>query len=209
MLSRLLTFPPQSIFAQIRNVKASIHNEDASSKSHRTIFHELFNHPTLPANEKTDVRLADEAANFVSAGTETTGHALGVITYYLCMNSDIHQRLRHELQAASLSDPPRIEELERLPYLYAVINEGLRFSYGVGTRLARIAPDRVLKYADWDIPSGTPVSMTNLHIAQNADIFPDPGKFDPERWIDPVKRRGLERYYQPFSRGTRNCLGIK
>ena len=125
------------------------------------------------------------------------------------MKRDIHQRLRYELRAANLSAPPKVEELERLPYLNAVISEGLRFGYGVSTRLARIAPDRVLKYADWEIPPGTPVGMTSVLIAQNADIFPNPSKFDPERWVDPAERRRLERYYQPFSRGTRSCLGIK
>ena len=147
--------------------------------------------------------------NFVSAGTETVGNTLRVLTYHLYTNPKILQTLREELRAARLSDPPMLEQLERLPYLHAVITEGLRHSYGVSTRLARIAPDRVLKYADWDIPPGTPVGMTNFLIFRNEDIFPNPRQFVPERWIDPTERRRLEKYFQPFSRGTRNCLGLK
>ena len=151
----------------------------------------------------------DEAQSFVAAGTETVGRTLSVLTYHLCMNPDILQRLRKELRAAELSDPPALDQLEKIPYLHAVISEGLRHSYGASTRAARVAPDRVTKYADWEIPAGTPVGMTNVLIARNEDIFPKARDFDPQRWVDPADRWRLEKYYQPFSRGTRHCLGIK
>lgn len=87
--------------------------------------------------------------------------------------------------------------------------EGLRLSNGVSTRLARVAPDRSIYFRDWEIPKGTPVGMTSTLIHQNPDIFQQPLEFIPERWLDPQERQRLERYLVPFSKGTRQCAGIK
>ena len=180
-------------------------------KGHRTMFYELITTDILPASEKTEARIRDEVQTTVAAGTETVAHTLRVVTYHLCTNPHILNRLREEL--STLPEYPRGRmkwfDLEKLPFLTAVAMEGLRLSYGVATRLARIAPDRVLEYGNWKIPPGTPVSMTNLLIFQNEDLFPNAMAFVPERWMDPAERRRLDKYFQPFSRGTRNCLGLK
>jgi cytochrome P450 len=57
---------------------------------------------------------------------------------------------------------------------------------------------------EWVIEPSTPTSMTALDNNMNADIFPDPYKFDPERFIENPR---LEKYVLTFSRGTRICLG--
>ena len=180
-------------------------------KGHKTMFHELITTDVLPASEKTEARIRDEVQTTVAAGTETVAHVMRVITYHLCTSPHMLDRLRKEL--STLPDYPtgRLKwfDLEKLPYLTALIMEGLRLSYGVATRLARIAPDRVLEYGDWKIPPGTPVSMTNLLIFQNEDIFPSALSFVPDRWMEPAERKRLDKYFQPFSKGTRNCLGIK
>jgi cytochrome P450 len=99
--------------------------------------------------------------------------------------------------------------LEKLTYLTAVILEGLRLGYGTSTRLQRVAPDRVIKYEDWEIPPGTPVSMTSVLMHHNEDKFPNSHNFDPERWMDPKERQRLDKYMVAFTKGTRQCLGIK
>lgn len=149
--------------------------------------------------------------SIVAAGTETTAHTLRVITYHLCRNPDMLQKLCAELKTVDLSSQNghKLPQLERLPYLFAVINEGLRLSYGVVSRLARIAPDRFIEYREWKIPPGTPVGMSSGLIHLDPNAFPQPHAFDPERWMDPADRRRLEKYLVPFSKGTRGCLGLK
>ena len=49
---------------------------------------------------------------------------------------------------------PKWSQLESLPYLTALITEGLRWGYGVTERLQRISPDVALKYGDYTIPKG-------------------------------------------------------
>lgn len=58
--------------------------------------------------------------------------------------------------------PASLQQLEKLPYLTAVLMESLRLSNGVSTRLARVAPDRSLYYHDWEIPKGTPVGVSTF-----------------------------------------------
>ena len=85
---------------------------------------------------------------------------LSVMTYHLLADPALLDRLRAELVDA-MPDPhtqPRMEKLEALPYLTACIQEGLRLSYGVSGRLARISPDKPMVFndgaRDWYIPPG-------------------------------------------------------
>ena len=101
--------------------------------------------------------------------------------------------------------------LENCPYFTGIIQEAIRLSYGVASRLQRISPDKTLFFydqysqKDWIIPPGTPVSMTSVLIHQDPLIFPDPYTFRPERWIENPK---LDRFLVSFSKGSRQCLGI-
>jgi cytochrome P450 len=125
-----------------------------STKRVPTIFHDILT-SSLPAREKTLDRLWQEGQTFVAAGTETTAWALTVITFYLLQDPAALSRLQKELVAAKANSST---ELEKLPYLSAVIQEGLRLSYGVCSRLPRIAPDATLVFVDgesgkaWQIP---------------------------------------------------------
>ena len=114
-------------------------------------------------------------------------------------------RLRAELR--TLPDSATWSQSEQLPYLSGVIAEGNRLSFGVTARACRIAPDEALQYGKYTIPAGTPVSMTTLSVHTDESIFPDPWKFDPERWIGP---EGAERrkYQMAFNKGGRICIGM-
>ena len=124
-------------------------------------------------------------------------------------NPDIHSKLFRELEATmpNAGDEVPLHKLEQLPYLTAVINEGLRLGNGVTHRLLRVFPDKTLYYNGTAIAPGTIVSMTSMLIHHNPDIFPDPMVFRPERWMSEDKSR-LLHYLTPFSRGTRACLGL-
>ena len=108
-------------------------------------------------------------------------------------------------------DPDRkacLADFEHMPYLTSVMLEGLRLSYGVSTRLQRIAPDRRLQFNEWSIPAGTPVGMTSVFMHHNERIFPDSYTFLPERWMDSEQRKMLETYLVSFTKGSRQCVGM-
>ncbi|RHZ67349.1 cytochrome P450 [Aspergillus thermomutatus] len=180
-------------------------------ESPRTIFDRLTD-PSIPPEERTLARVQDEAFIILGAGTETTGRTLAIATFYMSNEPRIWKKLQDELRSNVLPTPSSTTtwaELEKLPYLNAVINESLRLSYGLVMRLPRIAPTETLKYKDYAIPPGTPVSMSAYFVHRDPSIFPDPQIFRPERWMEAADQPDrLTKYLVAFNRGTRICLGM-
>lgn len=181
-----------------------------------SIIHDIFQSDNLPPAEKEFNRVSDEVDTITGAGLETVAQTLRFTVYYLYSNPTILQRLRTELRDMFNNVGPEgqnesnLAQLERLPYLTAVIMEGLRLSPGLATRLARIAPDRDLVYDNkWVIPAGTPVSMTTLLMHWDESVYLDARKFEPERWMHKERMSKAEKTFAPFSRGTRICLGLQ
>jgi cytochrome P450 len=177
-----------------------------------TLIHTILR-SNLPPEEKTFGRLSDELSTVLGAALETTAQTLRVALYYVYSNRSILDHLRAELatatQDSSMSQAISLKTLEQLPYLTAVLTESLRLSPGAATRLARIAPDRPLIYDKWTIPAGTPIGMTTLLLHTDEHVYPDAQGFHPERWMDAHKRKKADGVFAPFSRGTRNCIGMQ
>jgi cytochrome P450 len=193
---------------QIKEMKAGI--TDDKGADHRTIFYEIIN-SDLPPKEKSDARLAQDGQTVVIAGTITTAWGLCIAVFYLLSQPETLKKLKEELQTVlkSPSSPITLAALEQLPFLTGCVQECIRLSYGVCTRLQRIAPDETLAFndgnKDWYIPPGTPVSMTSVLIHHDESVFPNSRKFLPERWIGNPQ---LSKYLVSFSKGTRQCIGI-
>jgi cytochrome P450 len=185
-------------------------NPVTNDKGPHTIVHEIAN-SSLPAEDKSFKRVFPDVATVTGASFETTSSVLRLIIYHIWSKPSILSRLRAELsEAASQSHLPlELRTLEQLPYLTAILTEGMRMSPALGTRLQRIAPDRELVYGQWRIPRGTPVGMTVLQMHMNEDLYPEPRQFIPERWLEPESRKSLDKVYAPFSRGSRICLGMQ
>ncbi|KAI5864077.1 cytochrome P450 [Durotheca rogersii] len=188
-------------------------NMDVKETSHLTIFHDALS-ADLPAEDLTYTRLQQEAMGVNGGAVETTSWALTVTLFHVLHSPSIKSQLRAELETF-MPDPTQIltwDELEELPYLSAVIMEGLRLSFGSVQRLPRVNRLGALEYEQWKIPPNTPVSMDAYHIHTNEAIFPNPSAFRPERWLgDPTGPGGahpLSHYMVSFGRGARNCLGV-
>ncbi|KAI1163814.1 cytochrome P450 family protein [Nemania serpens] len=180
------------------------------TKEHPTVLREIIADTDLGPSEKTAKRLMFEAKTILNAGTGTVSWTLTTAIWYLTTNPDILVRLRAEILTVMPDprQPVKFQELEKLPYFTAVLKESLRLGFGATMRSARAAPDRVLQYQNWTIPKNTPVSLSIFHMHHNPEVYPDPLRFDPERWLGDIEERHrLERSFVPFSRGTRNCLG--
>lgn len=105
-------------------------NDANKHLSQRTVFHEMLN-SKLPPHELTLDRLHHEAASILGGGIDTTKTALTVASFFVVSNSDIYQRLRQELAEAipDVSSPPTLAQLEALPYLNAVVQEGREYPH--------------------------------------------------------------------------------
>ncbi|KAL2681747.1 cytochrome P450 monooxygenase-like protein [Phyllosticta citricarpa] len=174
-----------------------------------TIYHRLMDPAVYPSGEAPpgEKSLWEEAQTLLYGGSETVGYTLMVGTFHLLRNPEKMQTLMDELGTAwSAGDgAPGLKELEKLPYLDAVIKEALRLSHGVVAGLPRVVPQECATISGSRIPGGTVVSMGSYFVHRNADIFPSPQSFRPERWLEEV---GLDHWLVPFSRGPRMCLGV-
>lgn len=147
----------------------------------------------VPPSEKSVSRLTEEGFTLTGAGTMTTANALNSIVYYILSQPECLARLREELRTA-FPDPSAIRssaDLERLPYLTAVVTEGLRLSKGPPHRFARVSPVESYSYRRPDgrvevIPRGLPVGMSFIDILEDEEIFPNPHAFRPERWLPTI-----------------------
>ena len=144
----------------------------------------------------------------VGAGSDTTGIALTVTAFHILNDPKVLARLKEELVQALPNKQTRPDwaELEKLPFLTAVIKEGLRLAHGTSNRLPRISGSS-LKYGDWTIPPNTPVSVSPMLIHENETVFPDHCSFVPDRWLAPSSKN-LDKYLMVFGKGPRACLGM-
>ncbi|KAF7590966.1 hypothetical protein BBP40_002160 [Aspergillus hancockii] len=184
----------------------------------KSVYESVLDNPNLPASEKTLLRLEQEGALLTLAGTESPAQTLIIIFYHLLANPSLLAKLRRELDA--VPTPSSWTQLEKLPYLSAIIEEGNRLSFGVTARAARIqhkpitytpspyvtapAPPR----KSYTLPAGTPVSITTLSAHTAESVFPDPYAFDPDRWLGDEGRE-RRKFQLAFSRGGRKCLGVE
>lgn len=189
---------------------------DPEEKTHPTMVHAIV-HSSLPPQAKTFDRVSQEVGTVTGAGFETTANVLRVMFFHVYTNKEIFHRLREEIFPVmnnSETEEATLSALEQLPYLTAVIMEGLRLSPGTSSRTQRV-PDKDLVYNDssygrnWRIPAGTPIGMTTLLMHTDDKLYPEPMRFNPDRWVDPRDRRALEKTFAPFSKGTRICLGMQ
>jgi cytochrome P450 len=178
---------PASINQTRENVEAGL----IRSEKRPTIFGSLLLEEELQSTEKGTKRLAAEGFAILGAGTETTASALAVITYHLLTKPHLLAKLTSELEQFGITKSPRelptFPDLERLPYLGAVIQEGLRLSYGVASRTARIATEEDLIYrGEWNkkpvehvIPRGYAVGMSAYIAHHDEAVFPSSDEFIP------------------------------
>ncbi|KAH7152601.1 cytochrome P450 [Dactylonectria macrodidyma] len=199
----------KEITGQIRKI---MNGQNDLDKQHKTIFHAILN-SKLDPSELTEKRLAHEAGSLVGAALETSKMTISLAVYYILANQDIHVRLKEEL-AAAIPDPEKsltVPELEQLPYLSAVIKESLRLSIGVSQRIRRYSDTTPIQYGNYTIPPGTVFGMCHWEQLRDPRIWDHPVEFLPDRWLgeNPKALNGesLEKYFVPFHRGPRMCLG--
>ncbi|PGH11994.1 hypothetical protein AJ80_06892 [Polytolypa hystricis UAMH7299] len=177
----------------------------------RTIFYDMLDDPVLAPEDKTVERMSQEAFGMVVAGGDTTGRALANLLYHLHANPEWLSRVQRELDGL-MPDPTKmakLPEVESLPALSASIKETLRISDLITDRLILCEPVETLTYDKWVIPAGTPVGMSLVEMNMNENVFVDPDRFDPDRWLNANKenKEELERNFVPFAKGSRGCLG--
>ncbi|XP_015438122.1 PREDICTED: probable cytochrome P450 6a14 [Dufourea novaeangliae] len=173
---------------------------------------ELRKHPEkVPEIELTDTLLAAQAFVFFAAGFETSSTTISHALYELALNPDIQNKLRQEIvEFNSRNDGNwKYEVLKEMEYLDKVFNETLR-KYPPLHFLTRVATDNyTFSGTKVSIPKGTELFISTFAIQRDPEIYPDPEKFDPERFDVAAKKARHPMHFLPFGDGPRNCIGAR
>ncbi|HJZ70452.1 MAG TPA: cytochrome P450 [Vicinamibacterales bacterium] len=153
----------------------------------------------------SDRQLRDEMMTLFLAGHETTATALTWTWYLLSQHPDVDAKLTGELDRVLGQRTPTVADLANLPYTDMIVREALRL-YPPAPGVAREPIDAVT-IAGYVVPRGSLISIDTYAIHRDARFFPDPERFDPERfaagWEDRIPRYA----YLPFGGGPRVCIG--
>ena len=153
----------------------------------------------------SDRQVRDEALTLFLAGHETTANALAWTWYLLSQHPEVEEKLHTELKNALHGRPPSFDDIPSLPYTEMVIAESIRLyppAWGIGRRA--LADQPLGKYV---IPANAIVLISPFVTHRDARFFPDPLRFDPERWSPEAKESRPQYAYIPFGGGTRRCIG--
>lgn len=152
----------------------------------------------------SDRELRDEAINIFFAGHETTANALTWAVHLLDQDPAAWDRLVAEADQVLGGRAPAAADLRALPYAGAVMRETLRL-YPSAWIFAReaVADDTLRGHA---VPAGSTLLLSMLITHRMPDLWPDPERFDPGRFLDPDQAPG-DYAYLPFGGGGHLCIG--
>ncbi|MEV5983144.1 cytochrome P450 [Streptomyces sp. NPDC052114] len=150
-------------------------------------------------------QLQDEAITLLTGAIETTSTTLAWALYEIDKDPGIRHRLQEELATVCGGEGPlRHEHLDQLAYTRAILQESMR-QYGPAWLVTRTAT-RTLTLGGHRIPEGADVVYSPYLHQHDPAVFPDPARFDPDRWSDrpDAATRGS---FLAFGAGRRNCIG--
>jgi len=155
--------------------------------------------------QMTDLQLRDEAMTALLAGHETTANALAWTWYLLSQNPEAEARLHAEVDGVLGGRPPEVEDVPRLPYTRSVFAESMR-CYPPAWIVARRALEDC-PLGRFTLPAGALVLMSQWVTHHDPRYYPDPFRFDPERWTPEAAASRPRFAYYPFGGGSRLCIG--
>jgi len=177
-----------------------------SPGSHRDMLAALVDLRRADGPALGDEQVRDEALTFSITGYETVGEALAWTLYLIAQHPDVEARLVEELDTVLRGAPPNPSELPRLGYMAMVFDESLRL-YPPTWLFVRVARARDQLPSGVAIPPDAKIYLSPYVTHRDPRYFPDPDRFDPERFSDAAKRTRPRLAYFPFGAGPRLCIG--
>ncbi|MFF1303021.1 cytochrome P450 [Streptomyces sp. NPDC058307] len=161
-------------------------------------------HPDT-GQQLTDEEVLDQVVTFLVAGSETTASTLAFVFHLLGAHPGAEQRVHDEIDAAIGDRSPVFDDLPKLEYTRAVITEALRLypPSWMSMRVAAVDTD----LGGHPVPAGALVLYSAQALHHNAELFPDPEEFVPERWLGERAKEVPRGALLPFGAGSHKCIG--
>ncbi|KAJ9577526.1 hypothetical protein L9F63_005899 [Diploptera punctata] len=168
----------------------------------------------LKSNEPFEITMdviAAQAFVFFAAGFETSSTTMTFCLYELACNPDIQARVRKEIDSMLKKHDGQItyEGVLEMEYLDKVVNETLRKYPPVPLLTRECAQTTKLAGTDLVVEKGTQIMLPVMALQRDPKHFPNPHKFDPERFGEEEKKKRHPFSYIPFGEGPRLCIGMR
>ncbi|KAF2885100.1 hypothetical protein ILUMI_21103 [Ignelater luminosus] len=156
----------------------------------------------------TDEEIREEVDTFMLAGSDTSATASSFAFIMFGMFPEIQEKVYEEVICVLGPDRPvQCTDLGKFEYLERVIKETMRL-FPVGPIVARAITEDI-QLDNSRIPAGSSVALIIKKLHIDPEIWPNPTKFDPDRFLPEEVAKRHPYSYLPFSGGPRNCAGIK
>ncbi|WP_156724557.1 cytochrome P450 [Streptomyces apocyni] len=152
----------------------------------------------------SDEQVRDEVIAIMFAGTETSATVLSWIFHELGRDPEARKRLQAEVDGVVGSGPVRPDHVPQLTYTHHVFHEALRLHSPLLFTRRALAPVNLAGVA---IPAGAEVAYSPYALHRDPALFPQPQRFQPERWEKSPKRRPHLNSFIPFGAGQHKCIG--
>lgn len=155
----------------------------------------------------TEEDIIDEACTFMLAGQDSVGAALAFALFLLAQNRDCQQKCCQELECIFRDDQrtPTMQDLREMRYLEMCIKETLRLYPSVPVIARKLGEE--VRLGNVVLPAGSNVFISPFSTHRLPHIYPDPERFDPERFAPDSSEHRHPYAYLPFSAGPRYCIG--
>ncbi len=157
------------------------------------------------AAQMTDQQVRDECLTVLLAGHETTANALTFALWLLAAYPEIQERAATEAWQVLAGRSATAEDYAQLPYLAQVFAESMRLYPPVWVTARTAAEDYV--YRGFAVRRGTILVAPQYAVHRDARWYPDPDRFDPDRFTAAAKAARPRLSYCPFAAGSRQCIG--
>ncbi|WP_406002736.1 cytochrome P450 [Streptomyces sp. NBC_00829] len=152
----------------------------------------------------TDEEVRDQLVTILFAGTETVSSTLAWAFHHLADNPEVEKLLVAEIEEVLGDRPVSFQDVPRLAAVQRVLDEVIRL-HGVVLLMRRtIEP---IELAGFWIPAGVEIAFSLYALHRDPDLYPDPDRFDPDRWLPERRAERPREAAVPFGAGNRKCIG--
>ncbi|MER5884046.1 cytochrome P450 [Streptomyces sp. NPDC001941] len=153
----------------------------------------------------TDVDVRDQLMVMIGAGFETTANTLSFALWLISQHADVAARVHAEVDATLGGRTATPADLGGLTYTRQVLHEVMRM-YPAGWFFTRVTTTETT-LAGHTLPAGTPLLYSAYLLHHQPELFPDPERFDPDRWAGKGTEGMPRGAHVPFGGGNRKCIG--
>lgn len=155
--------------------------------------------------------MAAQAFVFFIAGFETSATTMTFALLELSQNNDVQDKVREEINRVLQKHDNKItyEAIMEMEYLEKVVSETLRKHPPVSLLPRVCNKDYKIENSDLVIKSGLRITIPVISIHMDPEYYPNPDKFDPERFSEENKAKRPAFTFMPFGEGPRTCIGLR